>query len=425
MEHAGQLAEMSAIGCILSDAGQCAESFQILLPEMFQNPSLAQIYRVCQTLRESEKSIDSASVTAMLDEEDARHVLPCEMSGAILAHAGDYAEIVRENWRKRVMAKHFSNLAFQCKEPGTLTKDILADAEMLLGFQREIENSIHKKSAKTMQQCVLSWLNLLHQPPSSLKTGYKHLDAITGGFKRGGLYILAARPGNGKSDMALNLALRMSREYKIVIHSMEMTADECTQRLVSNLTGINERLIADRTLSSEDYDEITRATEILFGKGNIVIDDATALTKADVKSSLLRHRPDMIVIDHLLWMEKELKGRMQEYDGVRKITQFLKSLAKKHNIVILLLDQETREGDNGKPPQMKDLYGGSAVEQDSDGVWFIQVDKSGYEGLISGNDHYPTKHYWPKNRHGGTGMIEMCYQPQYHRFTSVEKNTRL
>ena len=411
-----QVAEYSALGCILMDAPKCAAVFDILLPEMFADPDMEALYSACVALRERGKSVDAVTVAEAVGLDSRNTIAKCAQTAVRISHAEEYAEIVRENWRKRETQKQLMELAYRMDEQGMTMHRILPDMERLTDWQRDIEGKIENATAKEMKSCLAEWLALMQSPPNALHTGYEALDRITGGFERGGVYVLAARPGDGKTDFALNLALRMSREYRVTYHSLELLRTQCTQRLVANVAKVNEYLLRERKLSDIDHMNIVQATELIHSS-KLVIDERPFTSHADIKSSILKTRPDLIIVDHLLLMDKQLKGNQKDFEGISKVMKSLKAMAKRYNVVVLAVGQALRELDkSGKAPTMSDIYGGSAIDQDADGVCFIRVDKS--KGWISGEEYWPAKLVWVKNRYGGLGELYFQYSPQYHRFVS-------
>lgn len=418
IRHPRQLAEDSVIACVLHDAEKCADVFTALLPEMFEDADLGKIYAECKTQYEDNGQVDSLLVGERVGGAAKVRITICGGLNPSLERAQDFAEIVRENWRMRIVYRNLMDIQGRCEQPGAMLKDVLPMLEGLVEYQREIESTIHENSLKMLRECITEWMMLLSQPSTALKTGYGLLDYLTGGLHRKSLYVLAARPGKGKTAFALNLALRMCRNYRVNYNTMEMARTECTQRIVSNLTRINEANIRDRRLRPEDYDNIAKATEAICHSG-LALDDKVRITAAEVKSKILRYKPDLIILDSLQLMDKGRKGNQQEHEAVAQTTHMLKEIAMTYNVAILLLVQENREADKGGAPTMSGLYGGSSVEQDADAVLFIR--NAAVKGkIVSGDDFIESRIHIVKNRKGGEGVCDFHYQPQYHRFTAVD-----
>ena len=173
-------------------------------------------------------------------------------------------------------------------------------------------------------------------------------------------------------------------------------------------------------MGDRDLEDVRRATDII-SNNTLVIDERAAASAADIKSSILKTRPDLLVVDHLLLMDKQLKGSQKDHEGIARIVVMLKGLAKRYNIVILAIGQTLREADKSdKPLSLSDIQGGGAIDQNADGACFVVSDKSEHP-TPSGGEYWPTKMPWVKNRHGGLGTLKFQYQPQYHRFMSESR----
>ncbi len=207
---------------------------------------------------------------------------------------------------------------------------------------------------------------------------------------------------------------------RVTYHTLELTRDQCVSRLVANVAGVNGYRIRDRKLSDSEMEAASSATEFICNN-TLVLDERAATSTADIKSSILKTKPDLLIIDHLLQMAKNFKFGQKDHDAISVITKTLKELAKKYNIVILLLAQTLRSADSklSKPESLyySDIQGGGAIEQDADGVCFLVPDKTANE-KPSGDECWVAAMPWCKNRFGGTGMLRFYYYPHYSKFLS-------
>ena len=167
----GAIAEMSIIGCILQDSSHCTEAFEILLPEMFAISELGEIYEVSHSIASEGRPVDMAALQALLPPEVSENILTCEAIGAKLERATEYAEIIRENWRKGTTAKQLSELAYRMSEPGAMMGQCLTEAERVIDAQRDIESKIESATAKELKACIVEWMGKMSSPPYSLWTG--------------------------------------------------------------------------------------------------------------------------------------------------------------------------------------------------------------------------------------------------------------
>lgn len=219
-------------------------------------------------------------------------------------------------------------------------------------------------------------------------TGFDAVDKLTGGFHPSDLIIMAARPGVGKTALALNFALNMARRGKPVgIFSLEMGATQIFLRLLSNEAGLETRKIlsmgfeggdASGTASSDEKMRLSAAIKTLQGEP-IYIDDTPAMTIADIRVNarkLLQRHPDLqlLVIDYLgLITAPGHSANTSRQQEVSDITRGLKTMAKELGVPILLLCQLSREIEKREKhrPVLSDLRDSGSIEQDADMVFFI------------------------------------------------------
>ena len=408
------LAEMSVLGCLFeSSEGSVYDS---LTGEMFGSPELRTLFESCRELYHAKGHTDIVSLISKHGDDIKPLIMSCVDAAASPARLNDYANIVRDNWRIRDLQEKITDILMGLG-PGTTVKDTLTQLELILDYQRKIEASLTEQSAKPLVDCLAEWLRDLDAPTNAIKTGYGLLDYLTGGLQRKGLYVISARTGAGKTDFALNLAIKMSKHARVSYNTLEMPRTQCVERIVSNATRIDSSVFRDKKITPEEYTEIARITDAL-SKSNLIIDEQQQITAAEVKSKILKHRPDIIFLDNLQIMGST-KQRKNQHEEIADTTGMLKSIALKHNIVIALLVQESREADKGNSPKLGNLKGSSQIESDADGVFFLRPEHS--DNILRGNQCLETKLHVAKNRHGATGVCSFYWQPQYHRYTESEK----
>ena len=198
-----------------------------------------------------------------------------------------------------------------------------------------------------------------------------------------------------------------------------MTVDQITQRILSRVCQINSERFRNKTLYPNEQAQVVEVGNKMQ-ELRLIIDEAPALGVDTVRAKIAQSKPDAIFLDYLgLMRATERKGRAG-WEMTREITGGLKALAKETNAVMIAMVQLNRATDKqtGRPT-LSDLYGGSAVESDADGVLFLWPDKD--DRPLSGNDYRPATVIVAKNRHGMTRDLLYNWQPQYHRYTEVTK----
>jgi replicative DNA helicase len=253
-------------------------------------------------------------------------------------------------------------------------------------------------------------------------TGLQDLDEHTGGLHKSDLVILAARPGVGKSSLALTIALNVAtRGGRVDVFSLEMSRDQNLDRLISMHTGMNLMTVRQATFSADAlaaYMDALGALHVL----PIHIDDTPALTLNDLRARLMRLAahdgpPALVVVDYLGLMRVP-KARSR-YDEVSEIARGLKDLAKELNVPMLALCQLSRavEGRTSHVPMLSDLRESGELEQSADVVMFIYREEM-YE---QETDRRGTAElHIAKHRHGPLGVIPVRFDAATTRFFNLE-----
>jgi len=250
-------------------------------------------------------------------------------------------------------------------------------------------------------------------------TGFSKLDDILGGLKGGQLIILAARPAQGKSMLALNIALNVSvYKKKVAFFSLEMDMNELLIRLLSSVTGINSRIIGSGRLDDSEISRIVSA-------GNSLIEYPIYFNCSSFQNQrtidwqikkLIEKVGDigLIVVDYLQLM-KAMSDKKSKHESIGDITGFFKVLAGTLGIPIILLSQLNRglEGRQAKRPLLSDMKGSGDIEQDADKAIIIHREWT-YD-----NSKDPSKAniIVAKNRQGCIGECTMSFEPERSRFS--------
>lgn len=256
-------------------------------------------------------------------------------------------------------------------------------------------------------------------------TGMLMLDRLTCGLKKTDLLILAARPSMGKTALALNIALNAAREVPVAIFSMEMSASQLGQRILSMTSGVQLSEIATGQFDDQDAESMMMSmTEIYDARKHVEIDDST-LTMAELRMRARRlkrkYNVGLIVIDYiqLIIGDKAFKGnRVQE---VSDISRQLKALAKELNVPVLALSQLNRGAEirADKRPLLSDLRESGSIEQDADIVMFIYRDD--YYNENSERKNVAEIHV-AKNRNGATGRCNLFFDGSKCRFRDLVRS---
>lgn len=229
---------------------------------------------------------------------------------------------------------------------------------------------------------------------TGIPTGFHDLDTLTCGWQEPDLIILAARPSVGKTCLALNLLRNAAvRGVPVGLFSLEMSARQCRERLLSAESGISIEKIIRGKLSDKDMENLMTKGVEPVSKMPIFIDDTSGLSiyqlRSKVRSMVRRHGVKMIVVDYIQLMSGVQNGRTDNREQeIGKISRDLKNIAKELSIPVIALSQLSREVEKRKAgdqiPKLADLRDSGSIEQDADMVIFIY--RPEYYGITS-NEH--------------------------------------
>ena len=250
------------------------------------------------------------------------------------------------------------------------------------------------------------------------------MDRKINGLNKSDLLLLAARPGMGKTSMALNVALSAAKASgkTVAIFSLEMSKEQLVTRLLANEGLIENTRLATGNLRESDWEKIAQAASVL-NQTTIRIDDNPLLTVADMNAKCRRlENLGLVVIDYLQLMTsaggKGYSGENRQ-QAVADISRMLKIMAKELQVPVLCLSQLSRANEKreDKRPMLSDLRESGAIEQDADIVMFLYRDDYYNEDSEKRNI---AECIVAKNRHGETGKVELRWMPDYTAFSTLE-----
>ena len=254
---------------------------------------------------------------------------------------------------------------------------------------------------------------------TGLATGFHGFDDLTMGMNPGELYVIAARPGMGKTTFAMNLASSAFLDnVSVLVFSMEMTGRQLLDRSLCSLGGVDFAQYRKGELSDADWTNITSAGSKL-NAAPLYIDETPDRSPMQVRAIARRHKREhglgLIIIDYLQLMRAEGENRTTQ---ISEITRSLKSLAKELHVPVVALSQLNREVDKrpNKRPVMSDLRESGSIEQDADVVAFIYRDEV-YDA--DSRDKGIAEVCISKHRNGETGTIRLGFNGRHCKFFNL------
>ena len=342
-----------------------------LSPEFFADKAHAEIFKVMVNLSDKKLDIDILTVTENLPAHLAEDVVNIARETPSSANFNSYVKIVKETKQMRDVSN-----AAQKIDNILLTGDNFA--ESMNEVQSMFMNTqVNKGEPKLINEILAEVLDDVFDPDKSkligVETGFTDLDKRLGGFKKGNLIILAARPGMGKTTLALNTCWNIAKKNKrSLFFSLEMEDKEVVRKIMSQeLRVTNENLNNGKVF--EKHDNVLSIQDVIKNK-QFYIDQTPALSVAEIGArarKLSMEQPlDFIAVDYIQLINEKALSRTEE---IRKISGGLKALAKELACPILALSQLNRsvEARVDKRPLLSDLRDSGSIEQDADICMFI------------------------------------------------------
>ena len=430
-------AEQSVLGSMLIDANCIKDVMEKLRPDDFYLRQNREIFETIYSMFIYSKPIDGVTVAGEMekngtyDENTTRNYLVQLMEVTpTSANVMEYADIVRDKALMRSVYTAAGEITAMVQDGSGGAASILDAAEQKIYAVRRGRSAQSMEPIGVVLQGVLDHLSELSanggKTMPGLSTGFSVVDDKTNGLGKSDLVLLAARPGMGKTSMALNIALNVAKSSgrAVAIFSLEMSKEQLVTRVLSNQATVENRRLLTGNLREADWISIANAATVLSGL-DIRIDDNPLLTVADMNAKCRRiENLGLIVIDYLQLMTSA--GGETRYSGenrqqaVSDMSRMLKIMAKELNVPVLCLSQLSRANEKreDKRPMLSDLRESGAIEQDADVVMFLYRDDYYNE---DSEKHNIAECIIAKNRHGETGKVELAWSPQYTTFSTLDR----
>jgi len=435
--------EEAVLGACMLEKDTFAQVLEIIQsPDCFYSDAHQKIYAAMRRLFDKGTPVDLLTITEELRKTNelelvggAYYLSRLTMSVLSSAHVEAHARIVMEKFIQRELIRISGVVISDAYEEGTDVFDLLDKAESGL---YEITDKHLRKNFRSLQDVLIRTVNEIDEARkksddiTGVPSKFKALDAITGGWQKTDLIILAARPAVGKTaftlNLAMNAAMNASKPFPVALFSLEMGAGQIVKRMLSCVTEVHMEAITRGKMAEHEFIQMTqRMTKLAQAK--IFIDDQAALNIFELRAKARRlkqkHDIQMILIDYLQLMQGSVEKGGNREQEISKISRDLKALAKELEVPIIALSQlnrsvETRK--ESKVPQLSDLRESGAIEQDADMVMFLY--RPEYHGItndamgetVEGETHV----HIAKHRNGSTGMVKVRFIKEYQKFVDLE-----
>ena len=427
-------AEQAVIGSMLIDPRCIAEVVKKLRADEVYVRANRDVYETILAMFSYGQTVDPVTV---IDQMKVRGVYDENVPGYLAeimrvtptsANAMEYVQIIKDRALLRSISTVADEINTMVYEGSGSSDEVLEAAEAKLHAVREDRGSGGLKEIRYVMQNVFDSMSEAAASGSripGLSTGLPDLDDMILGLNKSELIIIAARPGMGKTSLALNIAFHAATALrkKVAIISLEMSREQLVTRLLSRAALVPSQNLFTGRLTDQQWRDVSAAANTLSAC-DILIDDNSTLTVADMNAQCRTIRGlDLVVIDYLQLMSSAgSRGFSNESrtQAVSDISRMMKVMAKQLGVPVICLSQLNRaaEARQDKRPLLSDLRESGSIEQDADVV--IGLYREGYNNRECENPNL-AEAIVLKNRKGQTGTVNLTWVPEYTSFYSVEK----
>ena len=395
--------EQAVLGSILLTGGRALDEIN-LTPEDFYDPRLGGVYKIMLRMWRNQQPVDV--ITVAEDEEfrkgnvQAYELHTFTSATPTAASVGFYANIINENHVRRKLVDAGATIAQQAP---TLDFQYLAETarskiDNALGIAKAPVTFVYDELAQTIMD--------LEKPTPAFRTPWMGLNQAIGGFRPGALYVIGARPGRGKTSIAIQSALELAKQGSVAFSSLEMRREELHKRIISATASIPMDSLMNNKMSERDWEKWAILRHTI--QPAIAVDDRAEVSIGDIRTfarTVHREQPLAgVVVDYLQLMTS--KDNRPRHELVADYSRQLKIMARDLNVPVLALSQLNRasEARLDKKPSLGDLRESGAIEQDADVVILLHLEEDDVMILDVA-----------KNRHGAQATVKLRWEGQYAR----------
>ena len=443
-------AEQAVLSAIMNAPERYDEVVETCGPPMMYSDANRRIFDAIVELREASRDVDILTVahqlqaSGRLEQAGGTPYLSVLVGAPYVLHVQEHAKIVRERWRLRCALKKAEVLAARIKAspiPDDEVQALLEETELAFGeiaHQQQTKFLIPIRDSLRETYAALQAMSERGDTITGIPTGYNEIDVKTSGLHKGDLYIVAGRPGSGKTAYAMNIVVNVAEQMKgAAVFSLEMPDTQLVTRILSAETRIPLQVFRTPNQIGNHWDKIATSLGELE-KLPVWIDDTGGITIPEIRARVRKLKADIaakraqcdaceelviVVVDYIQLVEPPRGGRETNREQqVSHTSRQLKLLAKQEQVAVIALSQlnravESRKGTD-KRPQLSDLRESGAIEQDADTVMFVyrpemyaeDPDLEGVAEIILG-----------KQRNGPCGIHKLAFAKECVRFDRLAR----
>lgn len=428
--------EMSILCNLLYDSKLIDEIQSEIDYRDFYDNRNKEIYKLLLKLRKEKKDFDNIIFKSFARQNDKLDIIGEEYIDSLFENIYTsqkieiYAERLKELSTRRKLVDACQVTTTKVYNGQEESRDIIEQLEQKM---TEINNRNGINNVTTVQDLLTDFLDRVSQKKKisdSVTTGYADFNNLTlGGLHPSELVILAARPGMGKTALALNMALNAAKDNKkVLLLSLEMGTDQLMDRLLSMQSNVPLKNIRGKFCNDQELMKLADAVATLTNYSSISISETTNLTIYDISQmarKLKREEDglDLLIIDYLQLIKSTSDNRTREQQ-VSEISRALKTLAIELKIPIIALAQLSRGVENreGNRPKLSDIRESGSIEQDADLVLFLYRN-SYYKREDQNYKSQITELSIDKNRNGSQGIVYLTFDAECQKFYDTPQDS--
>ncbi len=427
-------AEMSVLGVAFINKYDVDRICEEMFPEMFYDNRNKVLFNAIVELHKINEPIDVTTVKNELDKVKKLNEVGLDYLAEVIdsvvtsANLNHYMSIVKEKAVRRNLIEAATDIVTKAYDEESVNSLLDYSEKNILNVARSRSAGefvpIHEVLRRAQEK--LEELAKNKKPITGLETGLFDFDKITTGFQGGELIILAARPGMGKTALALNMAAyaASTTDKAIAIFNLEMPAEMLVNRMIASVGQIDSNKLQTGNMQENDWKRYNEAISQL-GETNTFIEDNAGVTAAEIRAKCRRlanseHGLALVIIDYLQLVNSGSRRVESRQVEVSEISRSLKTMALELNVPVIALSQLSRSAEKreSNQPMLADLRESGSLEQDADMVLFINR-KDYYEKKDINSKIVPAELSIAKHRKGGLGTVDLLFDLPTSSFKNV------
>ena len=422
-------AEQQVIGSLLLDARRCDDVGGMLRPDDFYAAAHRTLYGRILGLWDRQRAVDVPMLMSMLRKYGeletvggTAYLAEVAQSVAVAGHAVHHAGVVRRLSRKRQIIHAATDMLRAAYEPGSEPDELLSRADAAL---QAVQSGNYDSEPATMFEAVQEAMHEIDEiaarkSQAGVMVGLPRLDERLGGVFRGELTVLAARPGQGKTSLALQIAAHSAeRGRRVFFASLEMSRTELATKRLCALAGVSQHKVRTGTLDRDDQRKLSEAATSAAVK-NFIIQDCPTIRPFDIQRGARRAKAELVLVDYLQYVTPP-DATKKRYEQVGDISRQLKTMARQLDVPVIACAQIGRQAELGKEarPKLSHLRESGNIEQDADAVWLLWRPDKGIaaKSKDQDGDRWDAEIDISKNRKGPNGIFRLDWCGELTTFT--------